>query len=131
MHNLRKSKALADISAPTPTSPAELLKKRDSGALAALSAGIALSIGSAINDALGAPSDGRTIQGTGVIQQTAYAVARMVADTTKESSDLCPPLKAVVGAMSVLMRNCDVSVSCSRTEHILTHFLFPALANSR
>lgn len=35
----------------------------------------------------------------------------MAVEIAKESSDMCPPLKAVVGAISVLMHNCDVSVS--------------------
>ena len=131
MHHLRKSKTPADIPVSTSTSPAELVKKRDSGALATLSAGIALSIGSAPSNTRGTSNDSTTIQGMDTIRQTTYAVARMVVETTKESSDLCLPLKAVVGAMSALMKNYDVSVSCSRTEDILTLFLFPALANSR
>jgi hypothetical protein len=110
MHHLRKSKAPVDIPVSTSTSPAELVKKRGSGALATLSAGIALSIGSPSNDPCGTSSDGATAQGTDAIRQTTYAVARMVVETTKESSDPFPPLKAVVGAMSVLMRNYDVSV---------------------
>jgi hypothetical protein len=39
MHYFRKSKAPADITAPTSTPPSELVKKRDSGALATLSGG--------------------------------------------------------------------------------------------
>jgi hypothetical protein len=110
MHHLRKSKAPTDIPASTSTPPSDLVKRRDSGALATLSAGIALSIGSPSNDSRSTPSDGATIQGTDAIRQTTYAVARMVVETTKESSDLCLPLKAVVGAVSVLMKNYDVSV---------------------
>jgi hypothetical protein len=131
MHHFRKSKAPADIPTSTSPPPSKLVKKRDPRALATLSAGIALSIGSAADETPGTSSDGTTVQGMDAIRQTTYAVARMVVETTKESSDLCPPLKAVVGAMSVLMKNYDVSVSCSRTEHILILFLFPALANSR
>jgi len=41
--------------------------------------------------------------------QTAYSTARMVVDITKESSDMFLPLKAVVGALSVLIKNYDVS----------------------
>ena len=114
MRNFRKSKAPADIPSSTSTSPAELVKKKDSRALATLSAGIALSIGSASDDTCGTPSDGTTVQGMDAIRQTTYAIARMVVETTKESSDLFLPLKAVVGAMSVLMKNYDVSVSRSR-----------------
>jgi len=43
------------------------------------------------------------------VWQTAYSTARMAIDITKESSDLFLPLKAVVGALSVLIRNYDVS----------------------
>jgi len=92
---------------PEDTSPARLVKKRDSRALAPLSAGIALPISSPSNYTLGTSSGGDTIG------QTVYAIARMVVEIGEESSDLFPPLKAVVGAMSVLMRNYDVSMSFS------------------
>jgi len=110
MHHLRKSKAPVDIPAPTSTSPAELVKRRDSGALATLSAGIALSIGSAANNTRGTSSDGTTVQGMDAVLRTTYASVKMAVEIAKESSDLCLPLKAVVGAMSALMRNYDVSV---------------------
>ena len=110
MRRFRKSKAPADILAPTSTSPEKLVKKGDSGALATLSAGIALSIGSPSNNTRATSSDGTTAQGMDAVRQTTYAIARMVVETTKESSDLCLPLKAVVGALSVLMKNYDVSV---------------------
>ena len=42
--------------------------------------------------------------------QTAYSTAKMVVDITKESSDMFLPLKAVVGAISVLIKNYDVSL---------------------
>ena len=42
--------------------------------------------------------------------QTAYSTARMAVDIAKESSDLFLPLKAVVGALSVLIKNYDVSL---------------------
>jgi hypothetical protein len=41
--------------------------------------------------------------------QTAYSTARMVIDIAKESSDMLLPLKAIVGALSVLIKNYDVS----------------------
>ena len=131
MRNFRKSKAPADTPASASKSPTELLKKGDPGALATLSAGIALSIGSPVTDTRGTPSDGTTVQGMDAIRQTSYAVARMVVETTKESSDMFLPLKAVVGAMSVLMKNYDVSMSYSQNECILILSLFPALANDR
>ena len=55
--------------------------------------------------------------------QTAYAAAKMAVEIAKESSDMFPPLKAVVGAMSVLFQNYDVSVSRPRTEHPSTYTL--------
>jgi hypothetical protein len=60
--------------------------------------------------------------------RAAYAAVRMAVEVTKESSDLFPPLKAVVGAMSVLMKNYDVGVSRSRNEPLL--ILFPAQQTS-
>jgi len=112
MPRFRKSKQPADNSVSTPTSPADLVhgltSQRNSVALAATSAAIALSIGTPFSDARGV-----TIQDTG--WQTTYAAVRMAVDAIKESSDLCLPLKAVVGAMSVLIKNYDVSVSCLRT----------------
>lgn len=41
--------------------------------------------------------------------KTAYSTARMVVDVTKESSDMFLPLKTVVGALSFLIKNYDVS----------------------
>ena len=38
----------------------------------------------------------------------AHGVARIAVEVTKESSDMFLPLKAVVGALLVLIRNCDV-----------------------
>ena len=40
--------------------------------------------------------------------KTAYGAARIAIETVKESSDLFLPLKAVVGALSVLIKNYDV-----------------------
>ena len=41
--------------------------------------------------------------------QTAYGTARAIIDIAKEPSDVFLPLKAVVGALFVLIRNYDVS----------------------
>jgi len=117
MHYLRKSRPSGDTPALSPTSPAELVQsltsRKDPKALAATSSAIALSIGSAFGGPGGGTSgDGPTVQGMDAIRRTTYAAVRMAVDIAKESSDLCPPLKAVVGAMSVLMKNYDVSVSC-------------------
>ena len=116
MPRFRKSKPPADISVSTPTSPAQLVQdlasRRDSRALAASSTAIALSIGSAFYDTRNTPSDGAAVQGRDTGWQTAYNAAKMAVEITKESSDMLLPLKAVVGAVSVLIKNYDVSMSC-------------------
>jgi len=123
MHNLRRSRPSADTRAPGPTSPVELVQnltsRRDYKALAATSSAIALSIGSAFSDPSGTSSDAPTVQRMGTIRRTTYAAVRMAVEIAKESSDLCPPLKAVVGAMSALMKDYDVSVLCLRTKHLI------------
>ena len=52
--------------------------------------------------------DGVTVQGRATGWQTAYRTARMAIEVAKESSDMFLPLKAVAGALSVLIRNYDV-----------------------
>jgi len=94
-------------------------------ALAATSATIALSIGSAFPDTRDASSSGATVQARDTGWKTAYDAIRMAVETIKESSDMFLPLKAVVGAVSVLMKNYDVSVSCLQTEDILILACFP------
>ena len=117
MRRLRRSKSSEDIPTSTPTFPTELVRKlasqKKAKALAVSSASIALSIGSAFGNTCGTPSDGDAGRGRDSGWRTAYAAARMAVEITKESSDMFLPLKAVVGAISVLMQNCDVSVSCS------------------
>ena len=114
MHYLRKSKKLVNTPTPTPASQAELVQnltsRRDSKALAATSSAIALSISSAFCDLGDMSHDDSTSQGGDTRWQAACATIRMAVEVTKESSDLCLPLKAVVGAISVLIKNCDVSV---------------------
>ena len=115
MRRLFKSKPPPDASTPRP--PAKLVKnlasRRDSRALAATSTAIALSLGSALYDLGETSSDGATIQGTDAGWQTAYGAARMAVEIAKESSDMFLPLKAVVGAVSILIKNYDVSLSYS------------------
>lgn len=41
---------------------------------------------------------------------TAYNAAKVAINAIKESSDIFPPLKAVVGALSVIIKNYDVSI---------------------
>jgi len=111
MPRLGKSKSPA-----TPTPPGELarrlksLPQGDSKALAASSTAIALSIASPFYDIHDAHSDGDTVQGKDTTWQTAYDTARMTVEITKESSDMLLPLKAVAGAISVLIKNYDVSI---------------------
>ena len=115
MRNFRKSKPLAGTPPPTSESPAELARtltsQRDSRALAATSSVIALSITSAFNDTRDLPSDCAADRGRDAGWRTAYAAARVAVEVAKESSDMFLPLKAIVGAMSALMKNCDVSTS--------------------
>ena len=135
MRRFLKSKPPVDIPTParTPTPPAKLVKdlgsRRDSRALAATSSAFALSLGSALYDTFDTSSDGATVLGRDIGWQTAYGAARMAVEVAKECSDMLPPLKAVVGAVSVLIKNYDVSVSRLRTEHLLIYYSFPTPAN--
>ena len=111
MSFLRRSKK-PGVSIPTP--PSELLQnlifKRDPKALAASSTALALTIGSAFSDLQDASSDGGDVPGRDMAWKAAYGAARMAVEVTKESSDMFPPLKAVVGAVSILIRNYNVCV---------------------
>ena len=110
MPRFRRPKSLTTI----PPSPAEVQKftsKRKSKSLVASSTAIALSIGSPSLDTGDAPSDGATVRGRDMYWQTAYAAVRMAVEVAKESAGLCPlPVQAVVGALSALIANYDVSV---------------------
>ena len=123
MHFLRRSKSSGDIPASAPVFPANLVRKlvskRKPNALAISSATIGLSIGSAFSHSRSASADVNPGRGSDSGWHTAYAAARMAVEIAKESSDMFPPLKAVVGAMSVLIQNCDVGASCSCVEHSL------------
>jgi hypothetical protein len=55
------------------------------------------------------PVKNNSYRGTDSAWQTAYNAARMVVEIAKESSDMFLPLKTVVGALSVLIKNYDVS----------------------
>ena len=117
MPRLGKSKLPADIPDSPPTSPAErvqdLVSHRDYRALAASSTAIALSIGSPTYNACDMFSDGAAVRERDTGWKAAYSAAKMAVEITKESSDMFLPLKAVVGAMSFLITNYDVGVSCS------------------
>ena len=113
MPRLRNPKSPADS---TPKPPGELAQKLkslvqgDFRALAASSTAIALSIASPFYDTRDAPSDGNTAQGKHTVWRTAYGAARMTVEIANESSDMFLPLKAVVGALSMLIKNYDVGV---------------------
>lgn len=113
MRRFRKSKLPVDVSALDPTPPAELVQSlrsgRNSRTLAVSSTAIALSIGSTFHDPPETTGNGAAIRGGYTGWQTAYGTARMAVEIAKESSDAFPPLKAVVGAVSVLIGNYDVS----------------------
>ena len=113
MRRLLKSKPPADVSTPTPTLKLvkDLASRKDSRALAATSSAIALSLGPALHDTGETSTDGATVQGKDTRWQTAYGAARMAVEIAKESSDMLLPLKAVVGAVSILIKNYDVRVS--------------------
>ena len=112
----RKLKQSTDISVSDPTPPAGLVQnlasQRNSRALAVSSTAIALSIGTAFHDAHDASRDGATIQERDMGWQAAYGAAKIAVEFAKESSDMFPPLKAVAGAIFVLIRSYDVGVPC-------------------
>ena len=113
MHYLRKSKPSADSPPSTPSPPVKVIRKlasrRDPKTLGAVSSAIALSTLPVFNEGPGASNDDTTNQGcTG--WQAAYATVRMVVEVAERSSDMFPPLKAAVGAVSALMKNCDVGI---------------------
>jgi hypothetical protein len=83
---------------------------KDQRALAASSSAIALSIASPGCD----PSDFMSEESSRESAwKSAYGVARTAIDAVKESSDVFPPLKAVAGAISFLIKNYDVRHSQS------------------
>ena len=131
MFRPRKSKPPADTSNPTP--PAELVRdltsRKDPRTLFATSTAVALSLGSAFRDTRDTVNDGATIRGRDTGWQTAYGAARIAVEIANETSDMFLPLKAVVGAISILIKNYDVSVACSRIEHLLIFSPFPTPAN--
>ena len=121
MHLFRK-KASSSSSTPTrsrsltPPPPAEYIKgqlatfyprRKDRRTLAASSSAIALSFISPSCDPNDTMPDGPN-SSKDSSWKTVYGMAKITVDTVKESSDMCPPLKAVVGVLSVLIKNCDV-----------------------
>lgn len=116
----------------TPASPPEsfvrqklsALRCRDVKVLAASSIAVASSIGSPslnqpheqdaalatppVRDATNRESGSRRVADSA--WQTAYSTAKIIIGIIKESSDMFLPLKVVVGALSVLIKNYDVSL---------------------
>jgi len=121
MHHLREksSSSATQINSPPPTltTPIEFVKeevartrsklKKDTKALAFSSCAIALSIASPSCDlsdvALNEPGSSKESG-----WRTAYGAAKMAVEIAKESSDMLLPLKAVLGALAVLIKNYDV-----------------------
>ena len=113
-HFRRKSSSTTPIDRPpTPTNfiKKEIVKAHSKannpGVLAASSSSIALSICSPHCDPLNVASDDPESSKESS-WRTAYGAARMAVEVTKESSDMFLPLKAVVGAVAVLIKNYDV-----------------------
>ena len=122
MHHFRRKPSDSLSATPTdsllslPTSPVEYIKKelatihpqvKDPRALVASSSAIAFSIASPSCDisetAFNEPGPSNDSG-----WRTAYGAARMAVEIAKESSDMFLPLKAVVGALAVLIKNYDV-----------------------
>ena len=108
-----------DDQPPSPVLPAKLKKRRAifqpraedqaQGRLVGTSSGIVSPVASSsriqpVNTPLDEPGPSKESG-----WKTAYGAAKMAVDIAKESSDMLLPLKAVVGALSVLIKNYDVS----------------------
>ena len=123
----------AEIPTSTPTPPTEsliqkrlsTLHRRDVKTLAASSIAVASSIGSPSLNQIYPPrlrathtsrsnhdavdQESSSHRAADSAWQTAYSTARMVIGIAKESSGMLLPLKAIIGALSVLIKNYDVS----------------------
>ena len=119
MHPLRKKPSSANaINSPpsTPTPPiVEYIKKKFTTthpgvkALAASSSAVARSIASPSHDPTDNPSN-EPGSSKETSLNTAYGAAMLAVEIAKDSFDLFPPLKAVMGALSVLIKNTEVSL---------------------
>ena len=132
MHHFRQkssSSATPKIDPPsTPTSQiSEFIRRelatthprvKDPKALVASSSAIALSICSPPCDPLNNEPGSSKESGW----RTAYGAARMAVEITKETSDMFLPLKAVTGALSVLIKNYDVGPLHVSPSRLLTIF---------
>ena len=114
MPRLRKSKQLAVLTPAPPPGPIqrlETLPQGDSRTLVASPTAISPPIGSGSYDVRDTSSGGAVVRAKDADWQAAYGAARMALEIAKESSDMFLPLKAVAGAMSILIKNYDVGVS--------------------
>ena len=103
---------------PTPTPSVEHVKRefatfnrdKDPRALAALPVAVALSCIPPSSDFKGTKPDepGPSKESKWKNWKRVYGAARMIVEAANESSDMCLPLKAVVGALSVFIKTCDV-----------------------
>ena len=79
-------------------------------ALAASSSAVALSTASPSCDPTDAAPDNPASSKESVLK-AAYGAAKIAIDIAKDSSDVLPPLKAVMVVLSVLIKNYDVGLS--------------------
>ena len=82
-------------------------RAKDQRALVVSSSAVALAIASPpcqpVDNALDEPGSSKES-----VWRAAYGVARIAVDIAKDCSDMLPPLKAVMAALSVLIKNYDV-----------------------
>jgi hypothetical protein len=82
-------------------------RTKDQRALAASSSAITLAIASPSCDPTdSAPNDPGPSKES--VWTAAYGAAKIAIEIAKDSSDMLPPLKAVMVALSVLTKHCDV-----------------------
>ena len=81
---------------------------KDWRTLVALSSAIALSVVSPSSGPTHVVLDEPGSSSKESVWKAAYGAARMAVEVAKDSSDMLPPLKAVMVALSVLIKNCDV-----------------------
>jgi hypothetical protein len=84
-------------------------QERDSRALAASTSAIALTFAIPPNDLTQTVPDDSGLSEESSWKE-AYGFARMVVEVARDSSDIFPPLKAVMVALSVLIKNYDVGL---------------------
>lgn len=116
MSHFRKKSPLPANATDTPPPIMEYIRQelstfhprvKDRRALAALSSAIALSVASPSRGPIDTtPDEPGSSKESG--WKAAYGAAKIAVDVAKDCSDLLPPLKAVMVALSVLVKNYDV-----------------------